>query len=203
MERYAILAAVVLFILLGLVLPAIRLHRRTGTYGIVLQRDTRPLQRAMALTLALALLGTVAWGTLQLVTPADRLGIWSVPSWLRGMGWGLMAGGLMLLMAAQAQMGTSWRVGIDPNPTGLVTTGLFRWIRNPIYTAISTMLMGLFAVTPSPWTLAIWAASTLAVTVQARLEEQHLLSAHGAAYRQYAARVGRFFPGIGMRRLPS
>jgi protein-S-isoprenylcysteine O-methyltransferase Ste14 len=35
------------------------------------------------------------------------------------------------------------------------------------------------------------------VEAQARLEERHLLALHGVRYREYAGRVGRFFPGVG------
>ena len=35
------------------------------------------------------------------------------------------------------------------------------------------------------------------VSIQARLEEAHLIRLHGAAYRAFAARVGRFLPGVG------
>jgi protein-S-isoprenylcysteine O-methyltransferase Ste14 len=38
----------------------------------------------------------------------------------------------------------------------------------------------------------------VAVEMQVRsAEEPHLIRTHGLAYREYAARVGRFFPGIG------
>ena len=37
----------------------------------------------------------------------------------------------------------------------------------------------------------------LLVSLQTRLEEGHLITLHGPAYRAYAARVGRFLPGLG------
>jgi protein-S-isoprenylcysteine O-methyltransferase Ste14 len=39
---------------------------------------------------------------------------------------------------------------------------------------------------------------TLALELQVRaVEEPYLIRSHGDAYRAYAARVGRFLPGIG------
>ena len=37
----------------------------------------------------------------------------------------------------------------------------------------------------------------MALAAQTRLEEKHLAGLHGPSYRAYAARVGRFVPGIG------
>jgi hypothetical protein len=35
-------------------------------------------------------------------------------------------------------MGDSWRIGVDPSETTtLVRTGVFGWVRNPIFTAVA------------------------------------------------------------------
>jgi len=39
--------------------------------------------------------------------------------------------------------------------------------------------------------------SLLFLSLETRLEEEHMLAIHGDAYRAYARRVGRFFPTIG------
>ena len=44
---------------------------------------------------------------------------------------------LVIMLVAQAQMGLSWRIGIDEkNRTGLVTQGLFALSRNPIFLSL-------------------------------------------------------------------
>jgi protein-S-isoprenylcysteine O-methyltransferase Ste14 len=51
---------------------------------------------------------------------------------------------------------------------------------------------------PNVVALAGLVALLIALEIQVRLvEERHLLRAHGDSYRQYAARVGRFVPGLG------
>jgi protein-S-isoprenylcysteine O-methyltransferase Ste14 len=107
-----------------------------------------------------------------------------------------------LIVVAQAQMGASWRIGIDRAPTGLVTAGLFRHIRHPIYSGLFALLVALVLLTPSPWTImgAAWLGSLIAI--QARLEERHLEAVHGSAFRVWAARTGRFLPAIGRLAAP-
>ena len=95
--------------------------------------------------------------------------------------------------------GASWRVGVDPGErTALVTDGPFALVRNPVFAALLPAAAGLALMVPSPIALAALAALVVAVELQVRVvEEPHLLRAHGPAYRAYAARVGRFAPGVG------
>ena len=50
---------------------------------------------------------------------------------------------------------------------------------------------------PSPWAVMLVWNGAWFVAMQARFEEKHLEAMHGDAYRAYAARTGRFVPGIG------
>jgi hypothetical protein len=59
------------------------------------------------------------------------------------------------------------------------------------------LLWGVFLLAPSPWSAGLIFSGTMFVSIQARLEEAHLIRLHGAAYRAFAARVGRFLPGVG------
>jgi protein-S-isoprenylcysteine O-methyltransferase Ste14 len=94
-------------------------------------------------------------------------------------------------------MGSSFRIGIDDAETKLVEGGLFALVRNPIFTGVLILLTGVALAAPCKWSVLLWVAGTIAVSRQTRLEEEHLLAMHGGAYRAYAARVGRFLPGVG------
>jgi protein-S-isoprenylcysteine O-methyltransferase Ste14 len=76
----------------------------------------------------------------------------------------------------------------------LVTTGPYRWIRNPLYTAGALLLFGLGLVSAS-WVLGGVAVLTI-VAMRWRLttEEAQLESRFGQKYRDYVARTGRFLP---------
>ena len=110
--------------------------------------------------------------------------------------------GFLGVLAAQAGMGASWRVGVDATErTELVTTGAFAVVRNPIFTAMLTTLGGLTLLVPTVVTAAAWLCLLVAVELQVRfVEEPYLLRTHRQAYASYAARVGRFVPGLGRLR---
>jgi protein-S-isoprenylcysteine O-methyltransferase Ste14 len=110
--------------------------------------------------------------------------------------------GLVATLGAQLAMGESWRVGVDESErTGLVTDGPFAIVRNPIYAGMLPAIAGLVLVAPSAPAVAGWIGLLLALELQVRaVEEPHLLRVHGDAYGRYAARVGRFVPGVGRLR---
>jgi protein-S-isoprenylcysteine O-methyltransferase Ste14 len=114
----------------------------------------------------------------------------------------LFAVGLAGTLAAQIAMGDSWRIGVDEaETTALVTGSPFAVVRNPIFAAMLPASAGLVAMVPSVVALAAFAALVVALELQVRLvEEPYLLRAHGRDYADYAARVGRFAPGLGLLR---
>jgi protein-S-isoprenylcysteine O-methyltransferase Ste14 len=130
--------------------------------------------------------------TLEPLDALDSVGI-------RATGIAVFVAGLVGTLYAQVAMGASWRIGVDEGErTDLVTTGPFATVRNPIFAAMLPASLGLTLLVPNAVALAGLAALWVALEIQVRLvEEPYLLRAHGDAYRQYAARVGRFVPGLG------
>jgi protein-S-isoprenylcysteine O-methyltransferase Ste14 len=103
---------------------------------------------------------------------------------------------------SQQALGSSWRIGVEKaERTALVTGGPFAYVRNPIFTAMGAVWLGLTLLVPSVVSLAASALLVTALELQTRLvEEPYLLRSHGEAYAAYAGRVGRFLPGIGTLR---
>jgi len=112
----------------------------------------------------------------------------------------LAGAGICLTFGAQLSMGDSWRVGVDPEErTELVTAGPFARVRNPIYSAMLPTILGLVLMVPSVLSIAGFLTLLVGLEMQVRLvEEPYLLRVHGDAYASYAARVGRFVPGMGL-----
>ena len=181
--------------------------RRYGSSGIVLFRSGRPgqhLREALFVVLAVVLFAEAA---LAAVAPRRLPGL--VPlapataAVLRATGTVMVLGATALMLAAQLDLGASWRVGIDEGARpGLVTGGLYRHSRNPIYVAMLTALLGFALLLPSWISLGLLIGAGLGIRRHVRDEEAYLARTYGEEYRRYAARVGRFVPGVGRLRAP-
>jgi protein-S-isoprenylcysteine O-methyltransferase Ste14 len=154
----------------------------------------------------LASLGLAAGG----LAPVAALCAWPGGSPLLSSGALHLAGAVLACagiggaLFAQLAMGDSWRIGVDASErTALVTGGAFAWVRNPIFSFMLLSGAGLLAVLPNLFAALSLALTFLGIEIQVRaVEEPYLEATHGAAYRTYAARVGRFVPGLGRRRHP-
>jgi protein-S-isoprenylcysteine O-methyltransferase Ste14 len=80
----------------------------------------------------------------------------------------------------------------DP-PQSLVVVGLYRWSRNPMYVAVSLILVG-WAVAYSSQPLLIYALAVMALFYLRVVfgEEPWLARTHGEQWAQYRARVPRW-----------
>jgi protein-S-isoprenylcysteine O-methyltransferase Ste14 len=193
--RVGLLALLLGFFVLAFAVPIWRVRRATGVQPVVVHEQ--PLQRVVGVGMGIAMGGAGLWAALVAAVGPGALGVWRAPDAVVDAGWSALALGLLVTVIAQVQMGASWRIGIDRRPTALVATGLYRHVRNPIYTGVLATVAGLALVTPCAWTVCLLLDTALLVAIQARLEEAHLLAQHGDAYRAYAAHVGRFVPRIG------
>jgi protein-S-isoprenylcysteine O-methyltransferase Ste14 len=105
---------------------------------------------------------------------------------------------LLVTVRCWARMGSDWRMDVSVSrPTNLITDGLFGHIRHPIYAFSMLLMLCTAAIVPTPPVLAVAAVHVVLMNLKARNEERHLLSTHGAAYRRYLQRTGRFFPRLG------
>jgi protein-S-isoprenylcysteine O-methyltransferase Ste14 len=182
------------FIVAAMVVPTLRVYRKTGLNPLVLPNNDsvdgfvglmfKLVVAGIGVYLLLLGLGwTGAVGSIALGADGLR----------RGVGWALMILSLGWVVLAQVQMGTAWRIGIDTeHKTALVAAGLFRFSRNPIFLGMLVQLLGLFLLQPDAVTLTVLTSAFLLISVQIRLEEAHLMQQHGETYRSYAAKVRRW-----------
>jgi protein-S-isoprenylcysteine O-methyltransferase Ste14 len=199
MENLAFAVTVAAYLVAGFAWPTLRLWRRYGIWPIVFNREAAPLQRVLGLLSEALFGGMLVLGILHVTVGPDALGVWRLPAVVRLTGWLLLLSGAGLTLVAQRHMGAAWRVGIDDRPTDLVTSGLFGYVRNPIFSALLIFVAGVVVLSPTWWSITIWIVTALGLRLQVTLEERHLLALHGDAYRAYAARAGRFIPFVGRR----
>jgi protein-S-isoprenylcysteine O-methyltransferase Ste14 len=194
--RYLPLIGIVLFVTLTFCWRSWLQRRRYGTSGIVLFRRGSRAQivRDVLLVIGFSLFigqAVVAAAWPESLSPMVR------NIWLQAAGAVLMFAGLVLLVTAQLQLGASWRIGIDESARpGLVTGGLYRLCRNPIYLAILVTFTGYALLLPTLLSFLLLLGVFIGVRQQTLAEEAYLLRTYGDVYRDYARRVGRFLPGL-------
>jgi len=138
---------------------------------------------------AAILLGLVLDRLLPLPVTIPRLG--TISTALAGI---LILAGLLLFLAGVRNFSRAETPLPTNEPTRvLVTFGVYRWTRNPIYLGFLLAFVGIGIVAQSPWVLAFAPALALMVRygVIAR-EEAYLERRFGDAYRDYKSRVRRW-----------
>jgi protein-S-isoprenylcysteine O-methyltransferase Ste14 len=90
-------------------------------------------------------------------------------------------------------MGLNWRAGYNEKQrTELVTTGIYRFSRNPAFVAFDFLYLGLAVTFPNILVIAVAMTAFILFDRQIRGEETYLVSTFGESYRQYQAKVRRY-----------
>ncbi|MFQ5633485.1 MAG: methyltransferase family protein [bacterium] len=79
---------------------------------------------------------------------------------------------------------------------GLVTSGIYKYMRHPQYTGIFLFTLGWIMHWPSIITLILWPILIAAYVWLAKFEERMALEEFGEAYTEYAANTKRFVPMV-------
>jgi protein-S-isoprenylcysteine O-methyltransferase Ste14 len=106
---------------------------------------------------------------------------------------GVSALGLLVVIAGKISLGRSF--GLIPANRGIVSTGLYRLVRHPIYLGYLITHFAFVAANPTIWNVAVMLTSDIALLARAVCEEGTL--ARDEAYRRYQTRVRwRVVPGL-------
>ena len=112
----------------------------------------------------------------------------------------LIVAGVSLLAACIVEFARRGRGTLSPvdPPSHLVVHGLYRYVRNPMYLAVSTIVWGEWLLVPSTALALYWLAFfTFANVFVMGYEEPYLRSQFGDSYEAYTKRVGRWIPSFG------
>jgi len=169
-----------------------RVRARLGHSPVTVFRSRSPAERARVWFAIAGLAVLAASSVWPRIATAPGL---AAPRWLQALGLCALGAGPVLVLQGFGTLGTSWRIGVDEeHPTELVTRGVYRAVRHPIYAGLLWAFAGLVLLRPNLFYAAYAAGAAVLCTVQARREEAFLLSRHGPAYAAYLARTGRFWP---------
>jgi protein-S-isoprenylcysteine O-methyltransferase Ste14 len=133
------------------------------------------------------LIGLIADRLLPLPLPGTAPAHWVIGGLLILTGLALATAGIRNFSRAETPVRS-----IHPT-RALVTTGIHRWSRNPIYLGMFLLYAGIGLAAQSPWALIL--TLPLAITVRYGVvarEETYLERRFGDAYRNYKARVRRW-----------
>src|SRR5262249_38284316 len=102
-----------------------------------------------------SLLLTVAWISfffplIWMITPAFSFAEYPIHTIMIGVGFILLALGLWLFYRSHADLGTNWSITLEVREKHqLITEGVYRQVRHPMYTAILLYSLGQMLVIPN------------------------------------------------------
>ena len=178
---------------------SVAMKRKTGSTGFHgMAEEEGPVARFAGVLIVVGSIGALVAPILELTGTAEPFGFLTA-GWVGWTGLVLALGGAATSLVAQAAMGESWRIGVEPGErTELVTDGVFGLSRNPFFGAVYILALGLFLMVPNPVSVVAGACLFIGFEIQVRVvEEPNLRQVFGREYEEYGRRVGRFLPGIG------
>ncbi|MDF1501219.1 MAG: isoprenylcysteine carboxylmethyltransferase family protein [Anaerolineales bacterium] len=131
------------------------------------------------------------------IVPGQEIYRWSAPWLYMALLLQMLGAAVILIGLLQTGVlsffGLSWLLNDSkPGAEKMITSGLYGWMRHPLYTGGLLMLWFMPLMTTS--LLAFNLAATLYLYVGSVFEERRLLTSFGEKYAAYQARVPRFLP---------
>ena len=143
--------------------------------------------------------GIVAFLLPWLIVQWNAAALWPDAAWLRWLGLGIGAVGLVELLecfARFALQGEGTPAPVAPTKR-LIVTGAYRHVRNPMYVAVVAIILGwalwFGSVAVLLYAALAWLCFTVFVLVY---EEPTLRATFGKQYETYCANVGRWIPRL-------
>ena len=144
--------------------------------------------------------GLVLWLSpfVYLLNPAwmdwSKLNLPEIVRWL-GVGTGIICIGLLYWLFSSIGSGIT-PVSATRKEHKLVTNGIYRWVRHPLYT-VGSFLFTSFGLMADNWFIILLGALAFtAMAIRTPKEEANLIEKFGDEYREYMKRTGRFLPKL-------
>ena len=185
---YAVLCLAVLALFYGVYFTKVLLQKRRGIQTRQIGRRKEKEIHTVELLMSAATLGVVLAQLLSVM-----LGWSMLPAGTRFTGFCTGLLGDLIFLLSVVCMKDSWRAGIpDTDKTELVTTGIYRFSRNPAFLGFDFMYVGVLLLYFNPLTAAFTLFSVVMLHLQILQEERYLTAVFGEAYTEYQKHVFRY-----------
>lgn len=191
---FRILAALVLFTGAGISIYFRRKADRDSGEKLSRSADGTPMM------LVIRIFGLVLWLSPLVYLLNPQWMTWSkigLPEWARwfGFGFGIIVVGLIYWLFISIQGGIT-PVSATRTNHKLVTHGIYRWVRHPLYTVGSSLYISFGLISDNWFVIFMGALAFIVMAIRTPKEEANLIEKFGDEYREYMKRTGRFLPKL-------
>lgn len=124
-----------------------------------------------------------------------------LPTWIRWIGALFTVSGMALEFATQLSLGKNYSTTVHISAEqSLVTSGPYRHMRHPMYTALITVGIGLGLMSSSWYFLIPFIATAIVIIFRIPREEEVMIGKFGEEYIHYTQRTGRFIPKLSRKK---
>lgn len=117
----------------------------------------------------------------------------SMIPFIKTIGFVLVTLGFLLGISALIAMKNSWRVGVKhEQKTDLVTSGIYRFSRNPYFLSYNILIFGYILIFPSPILAILYILLVIVFHKMILEEELYLKTVHGSNYLEYQKKTNRY-----------
>ena len=185
---YLWLSFLVLVIFYGIYFTKMLVQRR---HGILTRQIGRVKEKSVHTVEQLMSIATFAAPIIQ--TLSILFGWNHMPENVRFTGFGIGILGDLIFLISVLCMKDSWRAGIpDKDRTELITSGIYRYSRNPAFLGFDFMYVGLLLMYFNLSMLVVSAFAIIMLHLQILQEERYLTENYGESYREYRKHVFRY-----------
>ena len=185
---YAALALLVLAVFYGVYFAKVLAQKQRGIQTRQIGRRKEKSIHTVEVLMSIATLGAPIAQLLSIAFGWSHL-----PAGMRLVGFCVGMLGDALFLLSVLCMKDSWRAGIpDKDKTELVTTGIYRFSRNPAFLGFDLMYLGVLLLYGNLLTLGFSVFAVVMLHLQILQEERYLVNAFGAPYQDYCRHVFRY-----------
>ena len=185
---YAILALLVLVVFYSIYFAKVLAQKQRGIQTRQIGRRKEKNIHTVEVMMSIATLGAPIAQLLSIAFSWSHL-----PTGVRLTGFCVGMLGDTIFLLSVLCMKDSWRAGIpDKDKTELVTTGIYRFSRNPAFLGFDLMYVGVLLLYGNLLTLSFSVFAIVMLHLQILQEERYLVNTFGAQYQEYCRHVFRY-----------